>query len=227
MGASVVGMGLDAYGQSQGLQAMNDVWNAASQKQREYDEAINRRTQEVLAQINPQSVLGSEQAAAMSNRIMGGNQNILRAAKAAGGRRKGNAEGKAVQAQANSGMQGRLLDQAQIAAIMQGLRSGGNDFDMLGRRLGLDTSIIRSDARDSASLVPLQERAAGMNGQMARQLGSLFNMGGQGLMTMGMSSPYAGGPAAGSTLSGSPYSRAGMSEAPISGWSASPSNGYA
>jgi hypothetical protein len=218
------GMAFDGYGQMQGLDAMRGVWEAARERQRAYDQAINQRTQDALAQINPQSVTGAEQSADMLGRIMGSNKNILRALKAAGGRRPGNAEGNAVAAQATSGMQGRLIDQAQLAAILHGLRSGGQNYDMLGRQLGLDTSIIRSDARDAASLVPLQERAAGMEGQWARQLGSLFNMGGQGAMMAGMAMPGAVA-TPGSTLDGASYSRAGFSEAPINGWSSNPING--
>jgi hypothetical protein len=225
MGTSVAGMGLDAYGQHRALNAMRDVWDAAGQRQRGYDAAINQKTQEILGQINPQSVTGGAQAAAMGDKLMGGNRNVMRAVNAAGGRRTGNAEGRAVQAQATSGMNGRLIDQAQLAAILHGLQSGGQNFDMLGRRLGLDTSIIRNDARSAASLVPLQERAAGMQGQWARQLGQLFKMGGNGLMNAGMSAPM-GAPAAGTTLTGASYGNAAMSEAPINGWAASPANGY-
>lgn len=218
MGASGAGMGLDAYGQNRGLSAMRDAWSNAENKQRGYDAAINQRTQDMLAQINPQSVTGADQAAELGNRLEKGTDNVRKSVEKAGKRRSGNAEGKAALAQATSGQRGSLINQAQLAAILHGLRSGGQRYDMLGRQHGIDTGIIRGDARTAQSLAPLHERAAGMTGQEWRQLGQLFKMGGQGMTNLGMSQPASAAPT--SSLNGMPYSDAGLSEAPIGGWSA-------
>lgn len=183
------GTALNAYGQRQGLDAMRDVWSNAGQQQAGFNNQMQGNTNTFLNHLNPQELMGTNVAnQSLSNSITGTN-NTLKAAKNIAKRKGGNVEGKAVQAQAQQGIQAPLMDQAKLMAILQGIRSGQFNTNMLGHQMGLDNGIIRSNSRDAASLVPLYENAASQNGSAYRQLGTLGQMGGQGLLSYGMSQP--------------------------------------
>lgn len=183
------GVGLNAIGQRQGLNAMRDVWSNAGQQQAGYNSQINDLQNSFLNQLTPQTLTGADVANKSLGTSVTNIGNTLKAAKNVGNRKGGNVEGKAVAGQAMQGVQSNLMDQAKLQALMQGLQSGQFNTNMLGHQLNQDTGIVRSNARDAASLVPLFENAASQKGSAFRQLGTLGQMAGQGMLNYGMSQP--------------------------------------
>lgn len=214
----VGGTALNAYGQNQALDAMRDVWGNARAQQAGYDQAIDQRQQQMLAQIDPNAITGAATRAKVGGQMDASARNATAAAQKQAGRRRGNAEGKAVAQQAQGGQLAQLLRSGKLAAMIQGLQSGGQNVDMLGRQMGLDTNVIRSDARQAASLVPMYENAAQMRGMWARQGGQLLTGLGQAGVMAGLSAPAGG---ATSTLNGLPYEQAALTEMPRGGWATS------
>ena len=215
-GMAVGGAGLNAYGQQQALDAMRGVWGDARAKQAGYDNQINDIQQRFLSQVNPSSVMGSDTRAQVGGQMDASARNVMAAAQKQAGRRRGNAEGKAVAQQAQGGILAQLLRSGQLAAMLQGIQAGGQNIDMLGRQAGMDTNLIRGNAQQAASLVPMFENAAAMKGSWARQGGTLLGQLGQGAMSYGMSMPAGGG--ATSSLNGAPYGSTYFSEMPANGW---------
>lgn len=217
-GAMVAGTALNAYGQNQALDAMRDVWGNARAQQAGYDQAINQRQQQMLAQIDPNAITGAATKAKVGGQMDAAARNATAAVQKQAGRRRGNAEGKAVAQQAQGGQLAQLLRSGKLAAMIQGLQGGGQNLDMLGRQMGLDTNVIRGDARQAASVVPMYENAAAMQGAWARQGGQLLSGLGQFGVMAGMAASPAG---ATSTLNGMPYEQAALTEMPVGGWAAS------
>lgn len=198
-GMALGGAGLNAYGQQQALDAMRGVWGDARAKQAGYDRQINDLQQQFLSQVNPNAIMGTDTRAQVGGQMDASARNVMAAAQKRAGRRRGNAEGKAVARQAQGGMLAELLRSGQLAAMLQGLQAGGQNVDMLGRQMGMDTNLIRGNAQQAASLVPMFENAAAMKGQWARQGGTLLGQLGQGAMMYGMSQPQTGQTYAGGT----------------------------
>lgn len=192
-GAYLAGTAANAWGQHQATDALRDVWGNATAQQRGYDDQLLAKAGALVDQVNPQAALGMERQQQTQARTDASAGNAMKAVQKQGNRRAGNAEGKAVAAQRSSGVLARALADGRLQSILAGLQSGGQNIDMLGRRYGLDSSIIRGDAQRAAALTPLFERAAAMRGSEWRQLGQLGQMGGMFGMMAGMSAPGAGG----------------------------------
>lgn len=188
-----VGTGLDAYGQAQGLKAMRNVWRGQDQAQAQYDAQLRAKTDELIRGINPQAMMGTEAAQARTAQMDGAAKNLVQSAQRQAGARtggsRGGAESRAQVAQAQQGTLANALAGNRLAGILAGLQQGGAGMDMLGRRYALDAGNIRGDARRWAGLADMQEKAAGMTGGWARQIGGLFNTLGQGAMMYGMAQP--------------------------------------
>ena len=191
----------NAYGQDQALSAMRDVWGNARAQQSNYDNQLMARASDMVHQVNPQAFLGQPAQQQLQGQMDDAARNALAAMQQQGGRRAGNAEGKAVLAQRTSGLLTRAMQDSRLAAILHGLQSGNQNIDMLGRNFALDSSIIRGDAQRAASLIPMYERAAAMRGSSMRQLGQVAQMGGMFGMMAGMASPE-GGAASGAGAAG-------------------------
>lgn len=193
-GGYLAGMGLNAYGQNQALDAMRDVWAGNTARQRESDLELDARQRQALAELSPQGFLGGEYAAQLGGQLDTSARNAAAAIAANAGRRpgRGGAEGRAVAAQRNGGTLAAALRSGRLAALLAGLQRGGQDTARIAGNMGVDTRMIRDDARSWASLAPMQEQVAGMQGQWARQLGQLFQgLGMTGIMA-GLSAPGAG-----------------------------------
>lgn len=191
-GAYLAGTAANAWGQHQATDALRDVWGNATAQQRGYDNQILAKAGQMVDQVNPTSALGLDRQQQVQGKLDASARNVVTAMQQQGRRRAGNAEGKAVAAQRQSGVLARALQDGRLQAILAGLQSGGQNIDMLGRRYGLDSSIIRGDAQQAAALTPLFERAAAMRGSEWRQLGQLGQMGGMFGMMAGMSGAGAG-----------------------------------
>lgn len=192
-GAYLAGIGLNAWGQNRAMNAMRDVWGDALARNQGFDNQLNERQQQALAEINPNSVLGLDQATAMNGQMDASARNALAAIQAQAGRRKGNAEGKAVARQRQQGTLAQLLRSGKMQATLAGLQQGGQNTQQVGQRLGIDSRMIGNDARSYAALAPMFENAAQMEGSWARQLGGMMQgLGGIGIMH-GLAAPSGAG----------------------------------
>jgi hypothetical protein len=198
-GAAGVGAGtaLNAVGQAQGLDAMRKAWRDQAQAQAGFDSQLSARTAELINGVGLDKATGSEKRAAVGKQMEASTRNAVAAQGKAAGRKRGGARGgaeaRAVSAQANQGGLMAALRDGRLASILAGMQSGGQNMDMLGRTYGMEAGNIRGDAsRYLNNVAPLQQQAAGMNGQALRGIGSLFNTLGQGAMMYGMSQPAGG-----------------------------------
>jgi hypothetical protein len=188
------GMGLNAWGQNQAMDAMRELWAGNTAQQREYDMALDARQKQALAELSPQGFLGGEYTAQLGGQLDTSARNAAAAIAANAGRRRnaGGAEGRAVAKQRGSGTLAAALRSGKLQALLAGLQRGGQDTARVAGDMGSDTRMIRDDARSWASLAPMQEQVAGMQGGWARQLGQLFQgLGMTGIMA-GLSAPGAG-----------------------------------
>ena len=193
LAATGVGTGINAYGQSQALDAMRDVWSGQDRAQAGYNAQLAARTEEMLKGINLDQVLGSDVGQKRTAALDTSAKNAVSAVQTQAGKRtkgsRGGAESRARVAESNKATLARSLQGNRLAGILAGLSRGGQDMDMLGRSFALDARNIRNDSQRWANLAPMQEQAAGMKGGPARQIGSLFNTLGQGAMFYGMAQP--------------------------------------
>lgn len=199
-GGYLAGMGLNAWGQDQAMDAMRELWAGNTAQQREYDLALNARQKQALAELSPQGFLGGEHAAQLGGQLDTSARNAAAAIAANAGRRRnaGGAEGRAVAKQRSGGTLATALRSGQLQALLAGLQQGGQRTARVAGDMGSDTRMIRDDARSWASLAPMQEQVAGMQGGWARQLGQLFQgLGMTGIMA-GLSSAGAGAAQGGS-----------------------------
>jgi hypothetical protein len=196
IGATAAGTGVQAYGNAEGLKAMRRVWGSQDEAQRGYDAQLAAKTAELIAGLNPTNA-GAAEGQARTAKLDAGSKNVVAAVQAQGGKKKGGARGgteaRALATQQQGATLANALQGNRLAGIIAGLQQGGTQMDLLGRRYGQDAQNIRGDARRWASLAPLQEQAAGMNGQAARQIGSLFNTLGQAGMNYAMVQPRTAG----------------------------------
>ena len=211
------GMALDAWGQNQALSAMRDLWAGNTAQQREHDLALDARQKQALAELSPQGFLGGEYTAQLGGQLDASARNAAAAIAANAGRRRnaGGAEGRAVAKQRSAGTLAEALRSGQLQALLAGLQRGGQDTARVAGDMGMDTRMIRDDARSWASLAPMQEQVAGMHGAWARNLGQLFK--GLGLIGVmaGLSAPgggavQGGSPTAAATGSYFPGAEGGM-----------------
>lgn len=197
-GAAGVGLGtgLNAIGQAQGLSAMRDAWHHQDAAQAGYDAQLRAKTAEFINSLNLGQALGTEQGQAQTAKMDANSQNTVAAVQKQAGRKKGGPSGGAeTQARTQQALHATLANALQgnkLAGILAGLQQGGQQMDFLGRSFGQDSANIRGDAHKWAGLAPMQEQAAGMSGQWARQVGGLFSTLGNGAMMYGMSQPGAG-----------------------------------
>lgn len=197
LGATGVGTGVQAYGNSQALKAMRDVWSRQDAAQAGYDTQLQQKTAELIASLNP-GVAGAAEGQARTAQLDAGAKNLVAATTAQAGKKggaRGGAESKAIAKQAQGATLANALKDNNLQGILAGLQQGGTQMNLLGRKYSQESGNIRGDARRWASLAPMQEQAAGMEGGWARQLGGLFNSLGQMGMAYGMSQPKADAPA--------------------------------
>lgn len=191
-----IGTAANAYGQRQGIDAMDRVWRNEQGAQRGFDAALQGRTNDLIAGINPQTLMnpqGKTELVAKSDTVA---RNTAGAVGKANARKKGrNPEGEARVNQNLQSVLARVLGDGRVQAALQALTSGQNKVDLLGRQFNQDANVIRGDARRHASTLPQRQDAAGMTGGAARQIGTLFNNLGQGAMSYGMAQPPAPPPA--------------------------------
>ena len=194
-GGYLAGMGLNAWGQNQALDAMRDVWAGNTAQQRQYDLALDQRQKEGLAALGgPAGFLGQNATAQLGGQLDAAARNAAAAIAYNAGRRpgRGGAEGAAVARQRTGGSLAAALRSGKLAALLAGLRQGGQNTAQVAGDMGIDTRMIRDDARTWASLAPMQEQVAGQEGAWARNLGQLFQgLGMTGIMA-GLSAPAAG-----------------------------------
>lgn len=207
----------NAYGQSQALQAMREVWKDGRRQQAGHQAALQARIRELIGALGLENQFGAEQTTAMAKRLGAGTTNAAGAVARQAARRPGagGAEGRAVASQARAGSLADALKGARIQAMLYGMQQGQAHTGQVGARFAQDASLIRSDARQDMSLMPLAEQAAGMQGSLARGVGSMFNTLGQGAMAYGMSQPASGG------TGGAIPSGGAAADAPMGGWAAS------
>lgn len=211
----VAGTGLNAYGQYQGLKGQQGALDQQMGAQRGFDRQLRERTDALIKEIYPDAIDGKPVAEAMRTKLDTVSGNLANAVAAAGNRRTRGSqaapESRAVTAQNQHAVLARALQDNQVQAAMQALAGSGRKLDILGREYSGDAGNIRGDAQRWYGILPLQQAAGGYQGQWARQLGSLFSMGGQGLMMAGMAAPGAAGAGAGAATA---------AEAPVGGWAA-------
>lgn len=210
-GTSLAGIGLNAFGQAQGLDAATASLGRQQQQQAAYDAALRARTSQLVDQLGPGTVMPVADAGRTTSTMNTASRNAAQAVDRQRQRRtggsRGGAEAQAVARQASGGTLAQAVQGNQLAALMQALQQGGQRIDLLGRQYAGDAGRIRQDAQRWAALSPLQQQAAGYHGQWARQIGSLFNPLGQGLMVAGMSQSATSGPGdPGATAGGWPSS---------------------
>lgn len=190
-----IGTATNAYGQQQGIDAMDRVWRQEQGAQRGYDAALQQRTDDLIAGIGPQTLVNPQGAQVLGDRSDRVARNAAGAAKKNNARRKGgNVEGQARVSQNLQSILTRALSDGRVQAALQALTSGQTKVDMLGRQFGQDANVIRGDANRSASTLPMRTAAAGMTGGGARQIGTLFNNLGQGAISYGMAQPATPAP---------------------------------
>ena len=188
--STVLGTGLNAYGQHQAGQAMAAALDGQAAVQRAYAAQLAQRMSEMTGKLNPQMLLGQAQATQQAAQSAQAAQQAAQAVGKQGKTRtKGARAGAETQAMAAQGQQatlGRALKDGKLQAKMQGMTQGLQGVDLLGRGFGVDAGRIRGDAAQWAKLSPIQQRAAGMAGGEARQLGTGLNQLGQFGMMYGM-----------------------------------------
>lgn len=191
LGMTGAGIGLNAYGQDQAARAMNRAWGAQTSAQRGYDAALDARTQQLIQNLTPETLVAPQVAAETRQKLDTTSKNTASAVAKAGSRKGGGAESKARNAQAMQDTLVRALQDNRVQAALRALTSGQQRVNLLGREYGVDAGMIRGDANQWAKLVPMQQQAAGMEGGWARSVGNAFNQFGQLGMAYGMSQPKA------------------------------------
>lgn len=194
-GLQILGAGISANGQARAGRAMHDQWMQENQRQSGFDDSIQARIQQHIANLG--SVGPVDNSAGTDLRQTLGNAAVAtnRAGIQSVNRRTAGSRGSAVSRAAAKNAQGtnlaKSLRDAKLAGILESLMSGNRRQGLLGQEYNRDVSDIRSDARDSQSLMRLREQRAGLEGQSMRQLGNTMNIFGSGLTSFGMSQPSA------------------------------------
>jgi hypothetical protein len=214
-GMSAAGSIGNVYGQNQAVQALRAMWAKEGHRQDAFNAQAQSRTQQLLRDLALEHQLGTGQAPEMTGSLDQASINAANAVAAAGARRPnaGGAEGAAVAHQRTQRTLADALKDNRLQAMLAALMQAGRNTDLTSRQYGLDLGLIRGNAQQSASLIPLREQVAGRRGATARQLGSMFDAVGQGAMSYGMSRPGS-----------SPYGGAipaDAGQAPDGGWAAS------
>lgn len=193
-GATAAGSVASTYGQEQGVNALRRMWDDQRQQQAGYNDQIQTKTQALLHDLALNNQLGTPQAAALRGGLDAGAMNAAGAVQRQAARRpaRGGAEGAAARGQAQQATLAMALRDNRVQALLAGLMQGRQNSGLIGQQYGLDTGLIRNDAQQALSLLPLREQIAQSHGSTARQLGSMFDAGGQALMAYGMSRPGAG-----------------------------------
>jgi hypothetical protein len=214
-GMTVGGGIANTLGQQQAIDAIQKLWGKEQGRQKGYDAQAQARTQQLLHDLALENQLGTNQVPALTGTLDQASINAANAVAASGARRPnaGGAEGAAVARQRGQRTLADALKDNRFQAMIAALMQAGQKTNATSRQYGLDLGLIRDDARSSASLLGMGEQVASMRGQAARQIGSMFDAGGQGLMSYAMSQPRASG------YGGSIPSDGG--QVPQGGWAAS------
>lgn len=212
-GMQAGGTAASAIGQAEAMKAMRGVWADARVRQGGFNDQIRAQIQELMGNLALKQQFGAEQNNALAARLGTGTTNAAGAVARQAARRPGagGAEGRAVASQARQGALADALKNARLQAMLHGMSQGSDQAGNLAQSFGHETGMIRRKAQEWAGLVPMAEQAAGMQGAMARGVGSMFNTLGQGAMAYGMSQPAAG---TGGAIPG------GAGQAPMGGWAA-------
>ncbi len=217
LGMVGVGTAANAYGQHQGITAMQHAWGRQDQDQRGYDDQIRAKTAELLAQLTPDSITGTAQRDELAAKTDTATRNAATAIATNGARRgaggKAGAESRGVAKQSSGGVLARALDRGQVQAAMQALLSGGQKLDLLGRQYRGDTGFIRENSRARAGVAQQEQQAAGFAGAPFREIGTGLNTIGQLGINYGLSQPGKAAPAG--------DANAWETQAPGGGWAAS------
>ena len=189
--ATGLGVGMNAIGQSQAMSAMRDAYRHQNALQAGYDDQLRRKMAEMIAGINPNGIVGAETTNAMMPKLNNQATSMAAAIRAHTGKKTGgSAGGNESRARVMAGISPTLADalrSGKLAALLAGLNQGGQNMNQRSREFGLNLGNIRNDAQRMAAVGPLWEQAAQMKGGTLRQLGNLFQLGGQGAMMYGMS----------------------------------------
>lgn len=190
-GTTAAGTAINAYGQHQGLSAINDAINRQTGAQRGFDQQLQGRTQQLIAGINPATLFNTAGAQQLQGKTDAAATNTASAVAALRARKgaAGGPEQAAQQGQQLHAVLAGALQDSHVQAALRALTSGQQNIDLLGRQYAGDAGRIRGDATQWGNLLPLQEQAAGQAGSATRQIGTLFNTVGQGAMSYGMAQP--------------------------------------
>jgi hypothetical protein len=202
MGVAALGAGMqvggqigEGYGQDQALRSMESAWQDQAAHQADADARLRALTEQLMGQVGIDKNMNAGGEAALQQQLDAVTRNTTAGAKAEFARRgKMGAEehARASRAYDAAGANGRRL--AQYLATLQAYRQGSQQTDQAGQQFAVNRGFVLNDANAWRRLSPLQQRAAGMHGAIARGMGQNLQALGQGTMQYGMSQQANGDP---------------------------------